>query len=516
MTFCFWLFSCRGRTHNVVATAVCATERCTHTPTCCTHIFLRTARSLRTSHTLMHVNTHAWLKSQVLVACACHISLSSHLLPSHVSPVLAPAVPWRSLRDHSRLRPRRPHWRSCPHDLAELSRPESAGQADSARGRAGWLSGQVVTNTGYEPKRVRQDHFRGQWHDAHQRSGPQFLRLLENHKREHETIRCFHSVWILFFARFSLVILFLWKKAKKACNRETVARKREKETKEKVLWSVLQSRCQGKVDGTVWFSEESKNSVLKSLERRAQQAILGENCSETIMLDWVRHWDPKFGSKKFRISIIRVTARAWISKTAVIGNIFNGQIKLSVREHICVANCRWRVVFTRIATQEVAKKLKNWKHAAIKSKILKAMKIGRISCAAWSGITYNESIEGSSTKRTRNIGFWWRFENLPWSWLIEQLWQYHVPHQALITSSSRKLNSEVRMLRNTREDMRIRGNVFDCQRARWDPDELYNDSRTLATLMGILVTEGMEKSESEEPLQSTPVSYFQIESKTKI
>ena len=153
MTFCFWLFSCRGRTHNVVATAVWATERCTHTPTCCTHIFLRTARSLRTSHTLMHVNTHAWLKSQVLVACACHISLSSHLLPSHVSPVLAPAVPWRSLRDHSRLRPRRPHWRSCPHDLAELSRPESAGQADSARGRAGWLSGQVVPNTGYETQK---------------------------------------------------------------------------------------------------------------------------------------------------------------------------------------------------------------------------------------------------------------------------------------------------------------------------------------------------------------------------
>ena len=65
----------------------------------------------------MHVNTHAWLKSQVLVACACHISLSSHLLPSHVSPVLAPAVPRRSLRDHSRLRPRRPHTDVSVHTI---------------------------------------------------------------------------------------------------------------------------------------------------------------------------------------------------------------------------------------------------------------------------------------------------------------------------------------------------------------------------------------------------------------
>ena len=55
----------------------------------------------------------------------------------------------------------------------------------------------------------------------------------------------------------------------------------------------------------------------------------------------------------------------------------------------------------------------------------------------------------------------------------------YVPHQALITSSSRMPSRESGMLRNTREDMSILGNVFDRQRARPDPDELYNDSRNL-------------------------------------
>ena len=61
----------------------------------------------------------------------------------------------------------------------------------------------------------------------------------------------------------------------------------------------------------------------------------------------------------------------------------------------------------------------------------KTTKNGRISCAAWSGITNSESILLRSS-------------------LTEQFWQNHVPHQALITSSSRKPTLEVGMLRNTR------------------------------------------------------------------
>ena len=59
------------------------------------------------------------------------------------------------------------------------------------------------------------------------------------------------------------------------------------------------------------------------------------------------------------------------------------------------------------------------------------------------------------------------------------------------------------------ETMRILGNVFDCQQARRDHDELHNDSRNLATSFAILRTEGNEKSESEEPLQSKSLSCFQ-------
>ena len=45
--------------------------------------------------------------------------------------------------------------------------------------------------------------------------------------------------------------------------------------------------------------------------------------------------------------------------------ISNVKIKLSVRENICVANWRWRTVFTRNATQDVANNLKELKRTCI-------------------------------------------------------------------------------------------------------------------------------------------------------
>ena len=84
----------------------------------------------------------------------------------------------------------------------------------------------------------------------------------------------------------------------------------------------------------------------------------------------------------------------------------------------------------------------------------------------------------------------------------------HVSHQALITSSSRKPSRESRMQRNTREDMSIPGSVFDCQPARRVRKELHNDSRNLTTPSGIQRREGIEKSGSEEPLQSIPLPCF--------
>ena len=98
---------------------------------------------------------------------------------------------------------------------------------------------------------------------------------------------------------------------------------------------------------------------------------------------------------------------------------------------------------------------------------------------AWSEVTNDESFAGSSSKVTRTIGVYWRFENLPRSWLTNQFWQ--CPRFASsITSSSRKPSRESRLQRNTREDLSIPGNVFDRQHAQRDSDELHNDSRNLA------------------------------------
>ena len=62
------------------------------------------------------------------------------------------------------------------------------------------------------------------------------------------------------------------------------------------------------------------------------------------------------------------------------------------------------------------------------------------------------------------------------------------------------------MLRNTREDMSVPRNFFDRHMLDDIVMNYTNDSRNLGTLLGILRTEGCEKSESEEPLQSTPLS----------
>ena len=103
----------------------------------------------------------------------------------------------------------------------------------------------------------------------------------------------------------------------------------ERERKEKVLWSVLHSRCQGKINGTVfvWVWRVSAKfysdgwDLREHLQRRDRQAgISGTFRSEKMKLDWVPHGYPEFEAKNFRIRIDWVTAGAWISKTTLIGS----------------------------------------------------------------------------------------------------------------------------------------------------------------------------------------------------
>ena len=119
-------------------------------------------------------------------------------------------------------------------------------------------------------------------------------------------------------------------------------------------------------------------------------------------------------------------------------------------------------------------------------------KIGWIFHAAWSGITNSESIERKSTKITRTIGMYCRLNNLLWSWLT-------------LRSSSSSFYCEFKIAQpprwnatKTREKMSIPGNVFDCQHARRDLDELHNDSRNLAISSAILRTEALRKVRSKD------------------
>ena len=167
-----------------------------HTHICRTHIFLSHSLS---AHIFMHVCTHGSSVMKKVFVHASLISPSRHL-PSHDSPVSA--VLARPLRDQSRLRL---HWRLHPHDLAVLSRPESAGHAPlrACIGKFGNFA-KSGANHRLWAQGVRQAHFRGWWHDAQQRSEPQFLRLLET---TNENIR---QIGVLTVFKFSVSQRFSW------------------------------------------------------------------------------------------------------------------------------------------------------------------------------------------------------------------------------------------------------------------------------------------------------------------
>ena len=248
MNFLFRIFSSRvvltGVRSHVVATTVCATGD-EHTLTCCTHIFLVYIHCAYTSDILMRVTHKCWLKG----VCSTHvvISLSSHFLPSHVSPVLAPAVPWRSLRDHSR--PRRPYWLWCPRDPAELHQPKKR-RSSAHRTRTSCLA----TWPSPSPTQVmspRSSTIILPWMMTRRSLTIQTTRKSLTSRKTHARIldrlvfhQCLNSLFCTFLIGES-------KESMQSGNRYLTEREREREKKEKVLWSVLQSRCQRKVDGTV-------------------------------------------------------------------------------------------------------------------------------------------------------------------------------------------------------------------------------------------------------------------------
>ena len=338
----------------------------------------------------------------------------------HPSPL---AVSARSLRDQ--LHRRTPSTRS-----GRTFRAQKRGSSVlSARGRAVWLLGPRPSSSQVIWARRVFDKITssGCWHAAHQRSGPKYLWLLEDHKREHWT-QCF---WILCFARFSIGDFALQRESKESMPRETVARQRRR-GKRRFCDQRLQSRCQGKVDGTVLgvilfrlkensflmneISENTSNEELKKLF--LVKIHFRENCTRLSAT-----WRSKIWSEEIQNTHCSSRNESLNLKDYSCCKIFTEQIKLSVREYICLASWRWRVVFTRNATQKSCREFEELKRRCDQKENTEKQRRLEDFHAAWSGITHSESIERSSTKITRTIGIYWRLKNLLRSWLTEQLWQ---------------------------------------------------------------------------------------------
>ena len=246
---------------------------CTYTHLLHAHFFCaqRAHSVLRTSSCVSHTRK-AQVSWKRCLSHECHFS-PSRLLPSHVSPTLA--VSARSLRDHSR---QRLHWRSRPRVLAELSRPESEGHAQlrTCIAKLGYLT-KSDANTGYEPKKFGKKTSVDD--DTTLINNPKH-NISDFSKTTKENIRQF-GVPTVFETSvshdfFMMILLFRWK-AKKACNRETVARQREREEREGFVISVALSMSTK--DQRNGISEESQKILFW---RVSANSILMDEISENI------------------------------------------------------------------------------------------------------------------------------------------------------------------------------------------------------------------------------------------
>ena len=421
----------------------------------CTHSAVERTFGLRTS-THLHACAHARMAQGCLIRCLhlCMSSISVSPSPLSCSPAVL-AVPWRSFRDHFPVRT----------VLAELY-PTQKRQAHfrTSAEEFGYLAKSGL-HTGYEPKQLDKTtpaDGTTPSNDPDRDSISDFSKTT----RENTGLFGVPTVFGTSVSHVSHGDFALQRESWARMPRETVARQREKQRREKVRWSVLQSRCQRKVDGTalgvmlfrLTESCSDEQDLREHLERRAQQAFIGENfSSEKITRDRVQHGDPKEEIQKTHSSSHCVSLNL---KDDKYRKLINGQIKLSVREYMCAATWRWRTIFIKKALQEVAEKLKNWKDPVFKRKRLKKQR------------RLEETTQHDQESRTVSLlrGQVRRLQERSKHIEDSKIWydldspssydSTHVPHQALITSSSRKPEREVGMQRNTRENMSIPGHVF--------------------------------------------------------
>ena len=454
---------------------------CVHTLSCRTHIFFAWRTDI--------AYTHGSRLRKRFVAYACRWCPSRLL---HVPPSIL-VVPGRSRRHHVPGTP----------SSSSFTRPISAGQAHfrTSAEEFGYLA-DPTHSTGYEPKQT-------------DKTTSATVASLISRKPHARTVDC--SVFPQFLK--PLFRKFLMVKAKTACIGKSLQDK-EKERKEKVLWSVLQSRCQGKVGGTVLgvilfrvtensilMNEISENSLNEELKLFLVKTQFRGNYTQLST-----HGDPKSGPKKLRICINWVTAWAWISKTTVIG----GQSMNRASSTICVTNWWMKDHLHQESHARSCREIEELKRRCYQEENIEKQRRLEAIPTQHDQESRTVSLLRDQVRRLQErLEF---FEDPKIFHDPDSLSSYdstYAPHQALISSSSNKSRRESRMLRNTWEFLSISGNVFDYQSVRPVPEESHNDSRNLATPSGIQKREGIEKSGSEEPLQTIPLPCFSVRAKEK-
>ena len=117
--------------------------------------------------------------------------------------------------------------------------------------------------------------------------------------------------------------------------RETVRRQREREERE---GSVISIRRHSRQTQREFYSGE--RDLREHLERRAQQAILGEIQVRENYTQLSTTWRSKFWNEKIQNTHYSIHSASLNLKDDIFRKQISEQIKLGVREYTCVVN--WR------------------------------------------------------------------------------------------------------------------------------------------------------------------------------
>ena len=339
------------RTH-VVATTVCTTVECTNTHLLHAHFSAQSACTITFAHfsCVPHTRT-AQVSVKRFVACACLWSLSPSPFSCLTHPCCSRTVTSRPLPTTTSLTI--PSTRSCRTYLSWKRRT----RATPHEHRGVWLRGQIRSQhrlwAPNSSTRILP------WMMTRRSStviSPTSRKPRKKTPAKSVFTKCLNPL------RFSWWFCSSNRKQRKHAIGKPLL-DREKEKKEQVLWSVLQSRCQRKVNGTVfvWVWRVRENSLLKSLrkfysdgwdlrehlQRRAQHAILAENSDQRKLC--LNEYEMEIQNSERRNSEYTLIESQRELESQRRQLLEANQSKLNVREYIWKADRRWRTIFKKNA-----------------------------------------------------------------------------------------------------------------------------------------------------------------------